>query len=87
MLCSRTEVLLISDIEELANGSLCSVFLPHEERTQEVNLTGAIAKLVLTLRQYPEVDEIRVQDGVPLWLAVRYRPRIGKVAEKKIKLT
>jgi hypothetical protein len=87
MLCSRTEVLLISDLEELENGSLCTVFVPYEERTEEIPLTGAIAKLVLTLRQYPEVSEIRVQDGVPLWLAVTYRPRVGKLAEKKIKLT
>jgi len=87
MLCSRTEVLLVSDIERLGNGSLCSVFVPHQERTQEVSLTPALAKLVLTLRQYPEVSEIRVQDGVPLWLAVTYRRRVGKLAEKKIKLT
>ena len=87
MLCSRTEVLVISDIEALENGRLVDVFVPSGERTEERDVTGAVAKLVLTLRQYPEVEEICVQDGVPLWLTVTYKPKIGRAAEKRIKLT
>ena len=87
MLCSRTEVLLISDIENLGNGRLRDVYVPSRLQEQEMEITGALAKLVLTLRQYPEVREIRVQDGVPLWLIVTYRPNIGGEAEKRIKLT
>jgi hypothetical protein len=86
MLCSRTEVLVISEVEKLENGRLVDVFVPHGERTEERDLTGAVAKLVLTLRQYPEVSEIRVQDSVPLWVTVVIRPSVGRLGEKRINL-
>ena len=77
---------LLKEVRELRFGELVDVFLPAEEPTVRADLLHRTElALIRTLREYQEVAEIKVQDGLPMFVLIPQRGEFGKKL-KRIKL-
>ena len=80
---SNAEDQLLKEIRDLKFGELVDQYIPDEPHTIRVELLNpGENRLINLVREYQEVAEIKVQDGLPIWIKIPVRGRFGKALKR-----
>lgn len=80
---SSAEDQLLKEVRNLKFGELLEQFIPDEPHTIRVEmLDRGEQQLINLVREYQEIAEIKVQDGLPIWIKIPVRGRFGKALKR-----